>query len=133
MLQPLRAKVPFTLMVPTVLERSSAPDSSKPVRMYWIKKDRKAVRMVFRSGASEYWGVQQTDWEDAPTLADKSFRHILKDGRTYDFYYTGGKLHMVVLHWRGGTYWVVNTLLDSLSNETMLAIAKGLKPLTSVH
>ena len=26
---------------------------------------------------------------------------------------------------------VVNTLLDSLSNETMLAIAKGLKPLTS--
>ena len=27
------------------------------------------------------------------------------------------------------SYWVVNTLLDSLSNETMLAIAKGLKPL----
>jgi len=27
----------------------------------------------------------------------------------------------------------VNTLLDSLSNETMLAIAKGLKPLTRVH
>jgi hypothetical protein len=27
----------------------------------------------------------------------------------------------------------VNTLLDSLSNETMLAIAKGLKPLTSIH
>ena len=29
----------------------------------------------------------------------------------------------------GATYWVVNTILDSLSNETMLAIAKGLKPL----
>ena len=129
LLQPLRAKMPFTLMVPTVLERSSTADSSKPVRMYWVKKDKKAVRMVFRSGASEYWGVQQTDWDDAPALADKSFRHILKDGRTYDFYYTGGKLHMVVLHWRGGTYWVVNTLLDSLSNETMIAIAKGLKPL----
>jgi hypothetical protein len=25
----------------------------------------------------------------------------------------------------------VNTLLDSLSNETMLAIARGLKPLTN--
>jgi hypothetical protein len=36
---------------------------------------------------------------------------------------------MVVLHQLGSTYWVVNTLLDSLSNETMLAIAKGLKPL----
>ena len=37
---------------------------------------------------------------------------------------------MVVLHRGKATYWVVNTLLDSLSNETMLAIAKGLKPLT---
>jgi hypothetical protein len=38
---------------------------------------------------------------------------------------------MAVLRAHGGTYWVVNTLLDSLSNETMLAIAKGLKPLAA--
>jgi hypothetical protein len=36
---------------------------------------------------------------------------------------------MAVLQTSTGNYWVVNTLLDSLSNETMLAIAKGLKPL----
>jgi hypothetical protein len=36
---------------------------------------------------------------------------------------------MVVLRDRGATYWVVNTLVNSLSNETMLAIAKGLRPL----
>jgi hypothetical protein len=36
---------------------------------------------------------------------------------------------MVVLRAGGATYWVVNTLLDSLSNETMIEIAKGLKPL----
>ena len=36
---------------------------------------------------------------------------------------------MVVLKTRKGSYWVVNTLLDSLSNETMIEIAKGLKPL----
>ena len=34
---------------------------------------------------------------------------------------------MVVLMQNGASYWVVNTLLDSLSNETMLAIAKGLR------
>jgi hypothetical protein len=39
---------------------------------------------------------------------------------------------MAVLHAHGASYWVVNTLLDSLSNETMLAIAKGLKPITAV-
>ena len=32
---------------------------------------------------------------------------------------------MVVLRDNGATYWVVNTLLDSLSNETMLAIAEA--------
>ena len=39
---------------------------------------------------------------------------------------------MVVLRTDGATYWVVNTLLDSLSNETMIAIAKGLQPLAKV-
>ena len=35
---------------------------------------------------------------------------------------------MVAFEENGGTYWVVNTLLDALSNETMLAIARGLQP-----
>ena len=50
-------------------------------------------------------------------------------GRTYDLYYDGPKLHMVVLRAPKARYWVVNTLLDRLSNETMIAIAKGLRPL----
>ena len=50
-------------------------------------------------------------------------------GRTYDLYYDGAKLHMVVLRTPRASYWVVNTLLDRLSNETMIAIAKGLAPL----
>ena len=36
---------------------------------------------------------------------------------------------MVVLRDGDRSYWVVNTLNDDLSNETMLAIARGLKPL----
>jgi hypothetical protein len=39
---------------------------------------------------------------------------------------------MVVLRTDGASYWVVNTLLDRLSNETMIAIAKGLRPLAQV-
>ena len=35
---------------------------------------------------------------------------------------------MVVLRQGGASYWVVNTLRDELSNETMIAIAKGLQP-----
>jgi LCP family protein required for cell wall assembly len=136
LLQPVAKKVSYPLMVPTVLERSSAPDTQpgdKAMRLYWMDPEHrkhKAVRLVFRTGANEYWGVQETDWAAAPLLKDKSFRHDL-GGREFDLYYAGPHLHMVVLHAHGATYWVVNTLLDSLSNETMLAVAKGMKPLTS--
>ena len=128
-----RARVPFPLMVPTVIERSSWTDSTMPARMYWIDPDEKhkAVRLVYRMGSNEYWGVQMTDWDDAPVLADKSLTRRIQ-GRIYDLYYNGPKLHMVVLNTPRADYWVVNTLLDRLSNETMLAIAKGLKPLGSV-
>ncbi len=125
-----RDRVPFPLMVPTVMERSSWTDSTMPIRMYWIDPDEKhkAVRLVYRMGSNEYWGVQMTDWEDVPALADKSLTRRI-GGRIYDLYYDGPKLHMVVLRAPKGSYWVINTLLDRLSNETMLAIAKGLKPL----
>ena len=63
-----------------------------------------------------------------PVLADRSFHRAIK-GRVFQLYYTGSNLHMVVLRVHDRSYWVVNTLLDSLSNETMLAIATGLKPL----
>jgi hypothetical protein len=69
-----------------------------------------------------------TDWEEAPVLAEGNVVRTIK-GRRYELHYTGPKLHMVVLRQGEATYWVVNTLLNSLSNETMLAIAKGLKPL----
>ena len=130
LLRERRDRVPFPLMVPTVIERSSWTDSTMPVRMYWIDpgEKHKAVRLVYSMGSNEYWGVQMTDWEDAPVLADKSLTRRI-NGRIYDLYFDGPKLHMVSLRTPSGRYWVINTLLDRMSNETMLAIAKGLKPL----
>ena len=86
------------------------------------------LRLTYRLGSNEYWGIQMTRWVDAPALADKSLTQRIR-GRTFDLYYTGSHLHMVVLRDNGASYWVVNTLLDSLSNETMLAIARGLRPM----
>ena len=126
-------KVPFKLMVPTVLERSSWIDRERPVRLYRIDPDgkHKTIRLTYKTAANEYWGVQMTDWEEAPVLSERNFVRSI-GGRSYELHYTGPKLHMVVLRQGGASYWVVNTLLDSLSNETMLAIAKGLKPLSSI-
>jgi hypothetical protein len=131
LVEPYTHRVPFRLMVPSVLERSSYPDTlpgDRPARLYWITDDHKAVRLVFRTGANEFWGVEQTDWEDPPVLSSRSFQRRIK-GRTYQLFYHGSHLHMVALRVGDTSYWVVNTLLDSLSNETMIAIAKGLRPL----
>jgi LytR cell envelope-related transcriptional attenuator len=116
----------FPLMVPTKIDRGSSFDSEVPTRVYKIGK-RKAVRLTFRNGLTEYWGIQMTDWEDAPALEDANTTEVIK-GREYSLYYDGPNLHMVVLHHGGATYWVVNTVLNKLSNETMLEIAKGLYP-----
>jgi hypothetical protein len=64
-------------------------------------------------------------------LKGRNFTRTL-GGRRYELYYSGPRLHMVVLRTKNASYWVLNTLLDRLSNETMIAIAKGLRPLGSV-
>jgi LCP family protein required for cell wall assembly len=132
LLRPLPSRAGFPIMVPTVIERSSWVDSTTPVRLYPMEGKHKAVRIVYHMGSNEYWGVEESDWDDAPALSDSSLtRHI--GGRTYDLYYNGPHLHMVVLRTSKANYWVINTLLDRMSNETMLAIAKGLRPLGKVH
>jgi LCP family protein required for cell wall assembly len=127
----LKRRVPFRLELPTLLERSSTLDSGygeTPVRLYRLGGE-PTVRLTYRTGSLEYWGIQETNWADAPVLADKSLTQRV-GGRTFDLHFSGSHLHMVVLRENGATYWIVNTLLDSLSNETMLAIARGLRPMT---
>jgi hypothetical protein len=87
------------------------------------------VCLTFVTGAGNvYWQIMETNWTDAPVIRHPTQTVTLK-GRKYDLYTTGGNIHMVVLREGGASYWVVNTLRDELSNETMLAIAKGLQPL----
>lgn len=121
-------RVRFRLQVPRLIESSSRLEYDAPIRVYNISKGHRAVRLTFRIGSNEYWGIQETNWNDAPALADPSFVHRIKS-REYALYYSGAHLHMVVLRKDGATYWVVNSILDELSNETMLAIARGLAPL----
>ncbi len=128
MLLGVRRKLRFQLEVPRLVESSSQLDPEAPLRVYWINNMHKGLRLTFRTGASEYWGIEETDWNDAPALSEATFVHHIR-GREFSFYYAGAHLHMVVLRENGATYWVVNTLRDSLSNETMLAIARGLKTL----
>jgi hypothetical protein len=71
----------------------------------------------------------ETDWTDAPILRHPTDK-VTIDGRKFQLYTVGGNIHMIVLRQGAASYWVINTLRDELSNETMLAIAKHLQPLS---
>jgi hypothetical protein len=76
----------------------------------------------------QYWQIEETDWSTAPILANPThtfFRHHLK----YQVYTTGGAIQMVVLRTPKASYWVSNTILNQLSNSTMIAIAESLQPI----
>ncbi|HEY7179502.1 MAG TPA: LCP family protein [Gaiella sp.] len=129
-----RRRIDFPMMVPTKIAEGSRLDANgRPMRVYRIDPDgkHKAIRLTYERG-NTYYGVEMTDWEDAPVLGDRNFVRRI-GGRRYELYYNGPHLHMVVLRTDGASYWVVNTLLDELSNETMIAIAKGLRPLAKVR
>jgi LCP family protein required for cell wall assembly len=128
-LQEIRHRLPFPVMVPHVIASGSLLASLEPVRVYKPAPHQHGLRLTFVTGAGNvYWGIEETDWNDAPVLDHPTVSHTLH-GRHYDFYYDGSHLHMVVLRTSTASYWVVNTLLDELSNETMIAIARGLQPL----
>lgn len=131
LIAPLARKAGFKLELPTLLGSGSAPDDlngDQPVRLYTIVSGHKALRLVYVTGDSQYWGIEETGWSGAPVLGDDNLSRTFH-GRSYSLYYAAGHLHMVVLHAYGATYWVVNTLLNELSNPTMIAIAEGLRPL----
>jgi hypothetical protein len=124
-----RKKLPFRLAAPSLLDQSSRVDPYVGSRVYPLSKDHKALRLVFKSAldVGGYWGIEESDWADAPALANPSYTRTLL-GRKYDFYLIGSHIHMVVLHGPGNArYWVVNTLLDLISNETMVSVAKSLR------
>jgi LCP family protein required for cell wall assembly len=132
-LQDAQTKLPFRAMLPTVVERSSRLAALDPVRVYKPTAGRKAVVLTFVTGAGNvYWQVLETNWTDAPILRHVTDRERL-GGRSFQLYTTGGAIHMIVLRVGHKSYWVVNTLRDELSNETMIAIAKGLQPLQQAH
>lgn len=92
-------------------------------------KRHRAYRIVAYQGRiGQYYGVQGTDWKSPPILDDPDKR-IPAGGRDYELFYDGGQLKIVA--WRGkrGTYWVSNTLLRTLSNPQMMALAKSLRSL----
>ena len=85
----------------------------------------RAYRIVpFQGSIGQYYGIQGTSWKSPPILDDPSERRR-EGGRTYELFYDGGRLRIVAWRTSRGVYWVSNTLLRTLTNRQMLALARS--------
>ena len=125
--QALLGSVKMPILYPVTRETNSTYDSNDGVRGYQIAKGQsvyQAYRLVLKTGSGDYWGIQGTTWPDPPILDDPT-REVTRAGRSYQLYFNGTRLHMVAWRQGGAVYWVTNSVLDQLGNETMLAVAQG--------
>jgi polyisoprenyl-teichoic acid--peptidoglycan teichoic acid transferase len=87
-----------------------------------------SYRIVARTGElGAYYGIQGTTWKDPPILDNPSETQKLTGGRTLLLYGDGNRLRLVAVKTPRASYWVSNTLLLSLTNRQMVAIARSLQ------
>ena len=70
----------------------------------------------------QYYGIEGTTWTSPPILDDPSERRRI-GGRTYELFYDGGRLRLVAWRTPKAVYWISNTLMRTLTNTQMLALA----------
>ncbi len=128
-LRGLTPKVHFPVLAPNLVAQGSQVSSDTGVRVFKPLHSRHELVLTFvLPSGNQYWQVEETDWTTAPILANPT-ASLFYHHRKFLLYTTGGAIQMVVLRTPKATYWVMNTILNQLSNSTMLAIAKSLGPL----
>ncbi len=129
-------KVKLPIYYPTLLETGS--DFAQKPRVYKINgtgegsppnAERAAYKWVFsRPEIGEYYGFMATRWRNPPLLKNPSEEKQMGD-RTYKLFYDGDRLRLVAWQTEEGSFWVSNTLIQSLSDREMIEIAEGMKEL----
>jgi polyisoprenyl-teichoic acid--peptidoglycan teichoic acid transferase len=129
-----KEKVP--VYYPTLLEDGS--DYAQKPRVYKINgkgdqapphNQRAAYKWVFSLPTlGDYYGFEGTRWKDPPILSNPTEERTIGD-RDYKLYYDGDRLRMVAWQTDDGSFWLSNSLIETVSNEDMLKIAVGFRQL----
>jgi polyisoprenyl-teichoic acid--peptidoglycan teichoic acid transferase len=128
----------FPVFYPTRLPEGAAFQESDPYehivnpRVYHLKDKEKVRHGAYRMVAvyepeyePVYFGVQGIQgWEDPPILDDPSEEKTV-DGREYSIYTDSGEIKIVAWHRGENTYWISNSLQQSLTNEQMMGLAES--------
>jgi hypothetical protein len=122
--------VPFRVLYPGL---ESGPAVQQPARAYTLLDNDNHLRHAYvvpfqQNGLGGYYDFEGTDWLNPPIVAHPS--ETRRIGHTdYRIFSDGSHIHLVA--WRHGSvlYWISNTLLEDLTNEQMLGIARSAQPL----
>ena len=88
-----------------------------------------AYKMVLQLPQGDYFGFQGVrGWTDPPILNSPSETRTI-NGREFDIYLDGDRVRLIAWHQGDNSYWVSNSLLQSLSNDQMLGIARSIAKL----
>jgi hypothetical protein len=125
-------QVHFPLMVPHLVAQGatlSTLSGTTGIRAFKVVGHQHEVALTFaQPNGIEYWDIEESTWNSAPILQNPSYTFVHR-GQKFQVYTTGGAVQMVALRTPRATYWVTNTILNELSNKTMLAIAESFRPL----
>ncbi|HXF31367.1 MAG TPA: LCP family protein [Solirubrobacterales bacterium] len=128
----------FPVFYPSRLPEGASFQESNPYehivdpRVYHLKDKDKERHAAYRMVAQyqpeyevNYFGVQGIrGWEDPPILDDPTETKSV-NGREYSIYTDSGKIKIVAWHRGENSYWISNSLQQSLSNEQMMGIAES--------
>jgi polyisoprenyl-teichoic acid--peptidoglycan teichoic acid transferase len=128
----------FPVFYPTRLPSGASFQESDPYehivdpRVYHLRDKDKERHPAYRMVAVyqpeyelNYFGVQGIQgWEDPPIL-DNPTETKTANGREDSIYTDSGKIKLVAWHRGENTYWISNSLQQSLTNEQMMGIAES--------
>jgi LCP family protein required for cell wall assembly len=123
---------PTRLPAEATYQESNSYEHIQNPRVYHFKdtdeKRHAAYRMVAEFGPyyeTHYFGIQGIQgWSDPPILNNPSLTKTIH-GREYDIYVDGDRIPIVAWHRGNNTYWVANDLLNTLTNDQMIGIARS--------
>jgi polyisoprenyl-teichoic acid--peptidoglycan teichoic acid transferase len=124
------AQVPFPMLYPRL---QTGPAVQEEVRPYALRDPQghlhHAYDVVFQQNAlGGYYDVEGTDWLEPPIVSHpQETRQV--GGRTYMIFADGEHIHMVAWREHHILYWIINTLLEDLTNQQMLTLADSTLPL----
>jgi LCP family protein required for cell wall assembly len=126
--------LPFPLEYPLVRD-TTAEAEPDVLRLYRINDRHGHPHPIYtividRGGLGEYYDVQGSNWNDPPLLNDPG-ETVTIGRRAYSLYYAGEQIRTISWREDGATYWIQNTLTNTVQPREMLAIAEQTQPVVS--